>query len=94
MPDELGTEHRTRCDIGSGQPVTTSVIVSVAAVAGAEPTALPPLQRALDTDALEAVVRSAHEADTELTVSFEYAGYHVSIATDGSIRISETAGGS
>ena len=92
MPDELGSEHRARCDLGSGESVTTSVIVSVAAVSGAEPTALPPLQRTVDTDALEAVVGSAHEAETDLSVSFGYAGYRVSVETDGSIRICETTG--
>lgn len=93
MPDELEREHRARCDLDAGEPVTTSVIVSVAAVDGAEPTALPPLHRTIDTDALEAVVGSAHEADTALCVSFRYAGYRVSVETDGSILISETAGG-
>lgn len=92
MPDEWGEEHRTRCDLESGQPVTTSVVVSVAAVSGAEPTSLPPLHRALDTDALEGVIGSAHAADTELTVSFGYAGYRVSVETDGMICISETSG--
>lgn len=93
MADQLGPQHHARCDLGGGESVTTSVIVSVAAVAGAEPTALPPLQRTVDADALEAVVESAHEADTELTVSFGYAGYHVSVGGDGSIRIREATGG-
>lgn len=94
MPDEVGREHRTRYDPEGGESVITSVIVSVAAVSGAKPTALPPLQRTLDTDALEAVVGSAREADTHLTVTFGYAGYRVSVDTDGSIRISEASPGS
>lgn len=93
MADELGTEHRTRYDAEDGDSVTTSVVVSVAAVSGAEPTALPPLQRTLDTDALEAVLGSAREADTELVVTFAYAGFHVTVGSCGSIRIRETTVG-
>ena len=93
MADELEREHRARCDLDAGEPVTTSVIVSVAAVDGAEPTALPPLHRTIDTDALEAVVCSAHEADTPLRVSFRYAGYRITVESDGSIAIGEAADG-
>lgn len=93
MADELGTEHCARFDAEDGDSITTSVVVSVSAVSGVEPTALPPLQRTLDTDALEAVVGSAREADTELTVTFAYAGFHVTVDSGGSIRISETMPG-
>ena len=93
MPDEVGREHRAGYDPEGGESVITSVVVSVAAVSGAEPTALPPLQWTLDTDALEAVIGSAREADTNLTVTFEYVGYRISVDADGSIRISEATPG-
>ena len=94
MPEERGTEHRTLYEPEDGESVVSSVVVSVAAVSGAEPTALPPLQGTLDTDALEAVVGSARAADTRLTVTFGYAGYRISVDSDGAIRISEPAQGS
>ena len=93
MRDDRGREHRTLFEPEHGESVVSSVVVSVAAVSGAEPTALPPLHGTLDTDALEALVGSAREADTPLTVTFGYAGYLVSVDADGSIRIGETVPG-
>lgn len=90
MPDELVTEFRRVHDPDEETDVTTSVVASVAAVAGVEPMALPPLQRSLDTDALEAIVGSGRDP-AGVTVRFTYAGYHVTVEGDGSVGIRETS---
>ncbi|HKJ58960.1 MAG TPA: HalOD1 output domain-containing protein [Halobacteriales archaeon] len=89
MPDKLATEYRRVPDPGEETDVTNAVVASVAAVAGVEPMALPPLQRSLDTDALAAIVGSDRDRDAGVTVRFTYAGYHVTVEGDGSVGIRE-----
>lgn len=91
MRDESLAEHRGVHDEQTGSSIATSVVVSVAAIVGVEPTALPPLQRSIDTDALEAVFASGREGPDDVTVRFSYAGCDVSVESDGSIRINELA---
>lgn len=87
MSEQLATEHRGSHDRENGTSVTTSVVSSVAAVAGVEPSALPPLHRSLDTDALDSIVGAPR--DDAVTVAFTYAGYRVVVDGGGSIRIRE-----
>lgn len=89
MPDELASEHRFVPERGDESAVATSVVVSVAAVAGVEPLSLPPLQQSIDTDALEAVVGVDRARGADVTVRFTYAGYRVTVEADGSVRIGE-----
>lgn len=89
MPERLAAEHRGSHDGEDGTSVGTAVVSSVAAVAGVEPTALPPLHWSLDTDALDSIV-GAGRGDG-VTVTFTYAGYRVSVDGEGSIRIREAA---
>lgn len=89
MSRELATEHRGTHDGGSDASIAASLVCSVAAVAGVEPTTLPPLQETLDTDALESILGSARGA----TISFTYAGYRVTADSDGSVRIGEPVHG-
>lgn len=91
MSDEPVAEHRGVHDVQNDASVATSVVVSVAAIVGVEPTALPPLQRSIDTDALEDVFASGREGAGDVTVRFSYAGCRVTVESDGSIRISELA---
>ena len=88
MHDDAAVGHRADFDVGD-ESVVRSVAVSVAAVAGMEPTALPPLQRAVDTDALEALVRSAATSGTSLSVRFRFADHRVSVDAEGSIHVAE-----
>ncbi|SFR36557.1 HalOD1 output domain-containing protein [Halogeometricum limi] len=63
--------------------VSTSVVLSVAAIEGEEPTALPPLAEAIDPDALD----DLFAGDVRGQVSFTYTGYDVTIHDDGRIEI-------
>lgn len=84
---ELGTlceydpdteRYRARFDSDLSDPVEAIVRV-VAAVAGTDPTDLPPLFESVDSNALDALVRSAADGDS-LRVSFAYDGYDVTVA--------------
>lgn len=62
--------------------VTVRIVSAIAEREGIDPMALePPLYDAIDPDALTAIT----EADpaTELTLSFNYAGYRVTVIADG-----------
>lgn len=87
MQEKLATEHRGIHEWGGDTSITTSVVSSVAAVAGVEPTALPPLQKSLDTDALEAILNSAREDG--VSIAFTYAGRRVTVDADGTIQIED-----
>lgn len=91
MKNESLAEHRAVHDAQTESSIAASVVVSVAAIVGVEPMALPPLQRSIDTDAFEAVFASGREGSGDVTVRFSYAGCHVSVESDGTIRISELA---
>jgi len=93
MSEELAREFRRIPDPGEETDVTTAVVTSVAAVAGVDPVALPPLQGTLDTDALEAIVGSGADPAAGVTVRFTYAGYGITVESDGAVGISETPRG-
>lgn len=61
--------------------VTARIVSEVADLEGIDPTAVDArLYDAVDPDALAAVVNS--ETDSRLTVSFDYAGYRVTVIAD------------
>lgn len=91
MPREPLWEHRGTHEGENDASIAASLVSSVAAVAGVEPTALPPLQETLDTDAMEAILGSPR--DCGATISFTYAGYRVTAHSDGLIRVVETVNG-
>jgi hypothetical protein len=74
--------------------ISARVVEAVARVSGADPQALPPLQNAIEADALDALDAlyahaSADSAErTAPTVLFPYAGYEVRVqsATDIDVR--------
>lgn len=73
---------------------STAVIEAVAAAAGREPTALPPLHRVVDADALDALLtggpsnrRTPSETGANVRVSFAYAGVEVTVSRDGRIEV-------
>lgn len=85
MSGEQATEYRGTREGWNDASIGASLVRSVAAVAGVEPAALPPLQETLDTDAFEAILGSANGSGA--TISFTYAGYHVTADSTGSVRI-------
>lgn len=64
---------------------TANVVAAVSDAAGMDPTTLPSLYHAVDSDALDAFVESANDA----SVSFEYAGFTVVVFADGTALVLE-----
>ncbi|SEL38175.1 HalOD1 output domain-containing protein [Haloferax larsenii] len=71
----VGREH--------DEPLSTNVVLSVAAIEGVRPTELPPLARTIDPDALDQVFCGTDDA----ILSFSYAGYRVAIHAADRIEI-------
>ncbi|SIR98300.1 hypothetical protein SAMN05421858_4967 [Haladaptatus litoreus] len=63
------------------QSITEAVVAAVTETSGTKPTT--PLYEAIDPDALESLYQHGSP-----TVSFEYAGQHVTIAPDRTITVS------
>lgn len=66
------------------QPSVT-IVEAVAAATGRTEMDLPPLQKHIDPDALDAMI--SREKSSEVTISFRYAGTVVVIDGDGAIEV-------
>jgi len=67
--------------------VALSIVEEIATVTGREPHELdPPLNDAIDPDALEALIRG----DAVKHISFEYQGHLVEVDGDGSVSVVST----
>ncbi|WP_277555700.1 HalOD1 output domain-containing protein [Halobaculum limi] len=77
---------RTKFDWSSVTP-SIAVIEAVAIAADREPTALDPLQGAVDTDALNTLLTPARVTRGITTVSFEFAGRTVTVQSDGEVVV-------
>lgn len=79
---------------GADRP-SRAVVEAVAAATGREPATLSPLQRRVDTDALDSFLTSTREpGDERLSVSFAYEGVEVTVGTGGRIDVREPEAGS
>jgi hypothetical protein len=64
------------------------VIETVCLFADVGPTRLDPLDRHVDTDALEGLVRSAEvSGDSDVAVTFDWVGYRVTVRGDGEVVV-------
>jgi hypothetical protein len=67
----------------SSESISQDIVYEVAARADVRPNELPPLYDFIDPDALDTLV---HSSDSDLELSFSFAGYRVTIEDD-SIQI-------
>jgi hypothetical protein len=75
--------------IDSDSTVTARIVSTVAEQKGVEPAALDErLYDAVDPDALSSLVNATPEA--RLTISFDYAGYRVTVVSDGDVAVDAT----
>lgn len=74
----------TGYDFGPGPEVTASEVVvsAVSDETGRSPFEMTPLGETIDTDALDALFRSASGNETDLLVTFQYADCLVTITSD------------
>lgn len=68
------------------ETVSERVIQAVATTSSADPLELPPLYDAVDPDALDSLVTEMTDGE----VVFAYAGYEVTVRSDGTIMVDET----
>lgn len=72
--------------------VSLAVVAVVAAAEDCAPTALTPLQTAVDTDALRGLFQSpAEHHSTPTTTSFRYQGYEVTVSSEEVIQATPLA---
>lgn len=83
-PIEDGDSHGDcfEWDQHAGPCATVAVPAAVGVVSDRDPTALPPLNRAVDPDALAVVLDAA-----DVVVGFQYADHRVHVNSSGRIRV-------
>lgn len=77
---------RTKHDADTEFPLSTTVISAVADIAGKRPEKLPPLYDYIDPEALDNLFGS-RENNTVESVSFEFAGYPVTVYGSGEVVV-------
>lgn len=78
----------TTFDPAAGDRPSEAVVTAVAAVDGERPLELDPLYDAIDPDALNTLFEHARRVgDSTQRLRFPYAGFDVSVRSDGRIRI-------
>ncbi|MUV86277.1 hypothetical protein GJ631_06740 [Natronomonas sp. CBA1123] len=75
-----------RTEWSSERPPSLAVVEAVATVTDSEPTKLPLLNDAINTDALDTLF--VPEADDQLRVSFVYDGLDITVDGEGSVTVS------
>ncbi|MGQ4556051.1 HalOD1 output domain-containing protein [Halobellus sp. GM3] len=68
-------------------PPSVAVVEVVSAATNREPTSLPPLRDAVDTDALDALCAGESAATSSTAVSFTYAEHAVTVRGNGTVSI-------
>jgi hypothetical protein len=81
-------EPSPRAERNLSNPTWSAVVETVAAREGVHPTDLEPqLYEVVDPDALETLLATAATGQSSVTVAFEYAGYDVVVASDGTMTV-------
>lgn len=77
---------------GSDRTLLETLVGALAEAEGVDATELPPLQEAIDVDALVQLFER-HEGETgmEAIVGFEYEGWNVFVRADGRISVCDAA---
>ncbi|MFC7232314.1 HalOD1 output domain-containing protein [Saliphagus sp. GCM10025308] len=73
----------------SSTTLVSDIVSAAAEHAGTAPLALPPLYESVDADALEQLIATTSESD--VTVTFTYAGVRLEVRSDGAVRAISSA---
>ncbi|WP_336035039.1 HalOD1 output domain-containing protein [Halobacterium yunchengense] len=83
-PDPDAANRIARSDWSTADSPSEAVVHAVAAGTDVDPVELDPLQKYVDVDALDALVRSASDG---LHVSFDYEDVGVFVASAGTVEV-------
>jgi hypothetical protein len=92
VASDTGTDAYSReFDWNDDRSVSAVVLEAIEAVSGRAPTDLSPLHTAVDVDALNRLFepRTSDEKRATGTLSFPYAGYHVTVHADGLVVVTD-----
>lgn len=81
---------RRRSEVADGtESITETVIMTVAEAEGVGPLEIPPLEEAIDADALESLFSDTRgaEGDRDVRVEFSYCGYDIAIESGRGVEI-------
>lgn len=76
----------TSVEFGADAPPSRSVIRAIEAATGIDALNLPPLHAAVDTEALDSVIRST---SSSARLSFDYASLRVTVHSSGDISVTD-----
>lgn len=84
---EEASTHVATCQLDRGASPAVALVEAVASFTGRRPEDLAPLERTVDSDALNDLVRSGRESDagTEGHLIFTYADCTVTVDSDGTV---------
>ncbi|WP_225336150.1 HalOD1 output domain-containing protein [Halomicrobium urmianum] len=80
--------YRVNLDAIEYRSISVAVVRSVAVLEDTSPTALQPLQKSIDPDALDDLLRQTDEDTRECRIHFRYQGYSIRVIADSEIRLS------
>ena len=87
--DASSDRYYVDVDLEGTASVTDAVIYGIADIREMDPIELPPLGNIVDTDALGNIFRPDTDTPSDLTVTFEYSGFIVSINGHGRVYLDE-----
>lgn len=84
--DENHDRYTAEVSVEETDSVADAVAMSVATVRDCDPTDLPPLGETVDPDALNDIFQASNRG-TGVNVTFEYAGFDVTINHEGELTL-------
>lgn len=88
--DASADRHFVDVPLDGSSDVGRAVVVGVAEILDQDPVSLPPLGKTVDTESLTALIDSTAESDCDASVSFDYAGFTVTVHSSGRLTFEET----
>lgn len=84
--------ERTAHTFEGGTTISTTIVDAVACASGTDPMDLPPLYEHVDLEALDELVAHdvGHPTNTDLTITFSFESYEVSVRGDGEIVVTRS----
>lgn len=83
--DPTTDTYHNKCDWEDSNSLCLTIVETVSAVTGREPTDMAPLYSVIDPEALESLLSTARDSDIQLSFAFE--GCTVSVSSSGEVIV-------